>query len=161
MDTFLEQIFCVLKEFTFYSLLSCCIITHWYHTLIKPAVVCFCVAVLHSVNMHLPEMKQLYFMKTELSDLCAEVFFSEEVLLPQKIPLPVFVIFSSSGVRPSPSCWSEVPTVPNSAAPGCSTKMFHRKMIKESPRSAQPLLLSPAKILHWEHAYPQNESLDF
>lgn len=50
----------------------------YYHTLIKPAVVCFCVAVHPSVNMHLLETKELYFMKTELSDLYADNF-SEEV----------------------------------------------------------------------------------
>lgn len=72
-DTFWSRYFMFKKIYLFFFAFML-----YYHTLIKPAVVCFCVAVHPSVNMHLLETKELYFMKTGLSDLYAENF-SEEV----------------------------------------------------------------------------------
>lgn len=135
----------------------------YYHTLIKPAVVCFCVAVHPSVNMHLLETKELYFMKTELSDLCAEIFSEEVLFLPQKIPLLLSVVFFLP-LQSSPHSLAEV------RFPQCLVAQLQslqhsnvpqKNDQKKSPRSALPLLLSPAKILHWEHAYLQNVNLDF
>lgn len=78
--------------------------TLYYHTLIKPVVACFCVAVHLSVNMHLTETKELCFMQTELSDLFAGYFLEEVLFLPQKIPLMFEVFFSPSVVIPSQPC---------------------------------------------------------
>lgn len=54
-----------------------------YDTLLKLAVVCFCVPMNFSENMHLLETKDLYFMKTELSEPCAKAF-SEDVFFLRK-----------------------------------------------------------------------------
>lgn len=66
-------------------------------------MICFCVAVHLYVNMHLSETKELYFMRTELSDLYAENFSEEVLFPPQKIPL-LFFVFSLSVVIPSQPC---------------------------------------------------------
>lgn len=50
--------------------------------------------------------------------------------------------------------WSGVPPVPDRVAPGfAALKNFHRKMIKNLPRSSLSLTLSPSTILCWERTY--------
>lgn len=59
---------------------------------------------------------------------------------------------SPSVATPTQPCWSGVPTVPDSVAPGfAALKTSTEKWSKKSPRTTLYLRLSPSKILHWEH----------